>query len=100
MTQEEIAKNIIDTLKAAEALEPEHQKVVEKILELMTNSFTLIVDEKKIDEAVETCMLPLLAMVCFDFLQNYVVKNLPHEEALKMLTTSIFSSMGKKNHED
>ena len=98
MTQEEITKNIIDTLKAAEALEPEHKKVVEKILELMTNSFTLIVDEKKIDEAVETCVLPLLAMLCFDFLQTYVVKNLPHEEALKMLTTSIFSSMkGKKS---
>jgi len=100
MTQEEITKNIIDTLKAVETLEPEHQKEVEKILELMTKSFTLIVDEKKTNEAIETCILPLLYMLCLDFLQEYIAKNLPPEEALKMLTTSLFSSMGKKNHEN
>ena len=99
MTTEEMMKNIIDTIKAIEKLPSERQEEVEKIFELMTNCSSLV-EKKEFDKAIETGFLPLLLMLSFEYVQQFIAKNIPHDEALKMLTTSIFSAMGKKNHEN
>jgi hypothetical protein len=97
MTQEELIKNIADTVNAAEKLGPEHKKEFDQILELLTHGSELMLQQKD-GEALATSIFPLVVMLTFKFLQKFVAENLPYEEALKMLTTSIFSSMGKKNN--
>jgi len=99
MTTEEITKNIIDTVEAIEKLPSERQEEVEKMFELMTNCSSLV-EKKEFDKAIEMGFLPLLLMLSFEYIQKFIAKNIPYDEALKMLTTSIFSAMGKKNHEN
>lgn len=96
MTKEEVIINMAETIKAAEKLEPGRKKEFDEILELLDNGSKLILEQKD-TLALATSIFPLVVMLTFKYLQQFVVENLPHDEALKMLTTSLFSSLGKKN---
>ena len=98
MTQEELIKNIADTVNAAEKLSPEHQEEFGRILELLTHGSDLMLQQEE-SKALATSIFPLVVMLTFQYLQKFVTENMPYEEALKMFTTSIFSSMkGKKSN--
>jgi hypothetical protein len=97
MTQEELIKNIADTVNAAEKLGPEHKKEFDQILELLTHGSELMLQQEE-SKALATSIFPLVVMLTFQYLQRFVTENLPYNEALKMFATSIFSSTERKNN--
>lgn len=96
MTKNDVIKNMAETIKAAENLEPARKKEFDAVIELLNNGSKLILEQKD-NVALTTSIFPLVVMLTFKYLQQFVVENLPHDEVIKMLTTSLFSSLGGKN---
>ena len=94
MTKEEVVKNMAETIKAAEKLEPARKKEFDEILELIDNGSKLILEQKD-TMALVTSIFPLVVMLTFKYLQQFVVENLSQPDAMELLLTSFFESKKK-----
>jgi hypothetical protein len=94
MTKEEVIINMAETMKAAEKLEPARKKEFDEILELLDNGSKLILEQKD-TLALVTSIFPLIVMLTFKYLQQFVAEHISQADAMDLLLTSLFESKKK-----
>ena len=85
MTQEEEnMKNVEGILEAANKLPEDKKKVIQNIVALLETAADLMV-KGKTEAAINRGFAPLVAMLTFEFLRQFVAEHMPLDEKLKLL---------------